>query len=142
MGLREGSGNGHLTIHWWVMSEIDQNVSISASPCDSSPQEAGLDVRTRWRPGDALAPLEAQLVSSAATGDRFGPDDDSGPDQAHMPTWGEERTVRADVLRHLLVDPEWPVGAREFSLKAPASSATWTLNSPRYAVHCAWTRAT
>ena len=38
--------------------------------------------------------------------------DPSSSGQAGMDTWGQERTVRAVVLRHLLIDNDWPVDAR------------------------------
>jgi hypothetical protein len=34
-----------------------------------------------------------------------------------MQTWGEERTIRADVLRHLLVAGQWPVDTRGVRLR-------------------------
>ena len=54
-----------------------------------------------WRPGSELMLLEEEVVASAAAGELV--DCGSGPfDLVEMQSWGEERTVRAAVLRHLL----------------------------------------
>ena len=37
---------------------------------------------------------------------------------AEMKAWAEERTIRAAVLRHLLVDGQWPVSARGVQLRS------------------------
>jgi hypothetical protein len=60
------------------------------------------------RPGGDLTPLEEEMVAAAAAGELV----DRGEglfSLAEMRTWGEERTIRAAVLRHLLVAGQWPV---------------------------------
>jgi hypothetical protein len=55
------------------------------------------------------------MLAKAAVGELVRRDD--GPfDLAAMRAWGQERTVRAAVLRHLLVEVEWPVDARGIRL--------------------------
>ena len=61
-----------------------------------------------WRPGEDLTELEQAVCHGSDLGVRL----DVGPgpyDLAAMRTWGDDRTVRASVLRHLLVGNEWPV---------------------------------
>jgi hypothetical protein len=71
--------------------------------------------RLPW-PGGDLTPLEEQMVAKAATGklvDRGG-----GPfNLDEIQAWGEERTVRAVVLRHLLVAEQWPIDAKGVRLR-------------------------
>jgi hypothetical protein len=69
----------------------------------------------RW-PGEELTPLEEETIASTAAGDLV--DRGEGPfSLAEMRAWGEERTVRAEVLRHLLVAGQWPVGAKGVRLR-------------------------
>jgi hypothetical protein len=56
------------------------------------------------------------MVTAAATGELV--DRDEGPfDRAEMQAWGKARTVRAAVLRHLLIKDQWPVDARGVRLR-------------------------
>jgi hypothetical protein len=69
-----------------------------------------------WRPGVDLTPLEEQMVAGIAAGELV--DRGKGPfSLADMQAWSEERTVRAAVLRHLLVSKEWPADARGVRLR-------------------------
>ncbi len=61
---------------------------------------------------DDLTPSERGLLDAAAEGRPFGDADDGPYDVETMRTWGPERTIRAEVLRHLLVGDDWPVQAR------------------------------
>jgi hypothetical protein len=64
-----------------------------------------------WRPGDDLTSVEEEMCAKTATGELT--DRGEGPfELTEMETWGTERTVRAAVLRHLLIDEEWPVSAK------------------------------
>jgi len=64
-----------------------------------------------WRPGEGLTWLEMQMVARAGIGQRV--DCGEGPfELAEMEKWPEERTVRAAVLRHLLIGEQWPVDAK------------------------------
>jgi hypothetical protein len=69
-----------------------------------------------WRRGGHLTPLEEEIVAAAAAGELV----DGGEGQftlAEMQTWAEERTVRAAVLRHLLIAEQWPVDAKGVRLR-------------------------
>ncbi len=69
-----------------------------------------------WRPGGDLLPLEQEMVAGAAAGELV--DRGKGPfELVTMQAWGEERTVRAAVLRHLLISGEWPADARGVRLR-------------------------
>jgi hypothetical protein len=61
-----------------------------------------------WHPGEDLTELEQEVCHGSDRGMRL----DVGPgpyDLAAMQAWEDDRTVRASVLRHLLVGSEWPV---------------------------------
>jgi hypothetical protein len=64
-----------------------------------------------WRPSHGLTAIESEMLVAAATGglvDRAG-----GPfDLDAMKRWGQDRTIRALVLRYLLVVADWPVHAK------------------------------
>ena len=56
------------------------------------------------------------MVASAAAGELV--DCGSGPfSLVEMEAWGEERTVRAAVLRHLLIGKDWPTDPRGVRLR-------------------------
>ena len=68
-----------------------------------------------WSPGAGLTPLEQRMLAAAAAGEPV--DLGVGPfTLAEMQDWHDDRAVRALVLRHLLVDNEWPVDARGIRL--------------------------
>jgi uncharacterized protein YjbI with pentapeptide repeats len=67
-------------------------------------------------PVGQVAPLEEEMRAKAATGELL--DCGAGPlDVPAMQAWGEERTVRAAVLRYLLVGGQWPVHAKGVRLR-------------------------
>lgn len=69
-----------------------------------------------WRPGGDLTPLEEEMVAGAAAGELV--DRGEGPfTLAEMQAWADERTVRAAVLRHLLIAGQWPVDAKGVRLR-------------------------
>ena len=62
-------------------------------------------------PRENLTPPEVAMIAGAAAGVLV--DGSQGPfDVADMQVWRAERTIRAVVLRNLLVGEEWPVDAR------------------------------
>jgi hypothetical protein len=91
-------------------------------------------------PGWNLTPLEAEMIAGATAGELV--DRGKGPfGLAEMQTWGEERTVRAAVLRHLLVSKEWPADARGVRLRGIRISGhldleAATLRCPLYLESC------
>jgi len=87
-----------------------------------------------WRPpGGELMPLEEEMVASAAAGELV--DCGSGPfDLVEMQAWGEDRTVRAAVLRHLLIGKDWPADARGVRLRGIRISGPLDLQAAT--LHC------
>jgi hypothetical protein len=71
--------------------------------------------RPEW-PGPDLTSLEEQMVADAAAGELV--DHGVGPfNLAEMQAWGEDRTIRSVVLRHLLVAEHWPVDVKGVRLR-------------------------
>src|SRR5690606_33141875 len=70
-----------------------------------------------WRPDKGLLPTEQDLLDRADAGEwlSFPCGDEVSPDE--MREWGPERTVRAAVLRQLLVEDRWPVHAKGVRLR-------------------------
>jgi hypothetical protein len=69
-----------------------------------------------WRPGMDLTPLEEEMRVKAVAGELT--DLGAGPfNLTEMQAWGEERTVRAVVLRYLLAGDQWPVDAKGVRLR-------------------------
>lgn len=67
-------------------------------------------------PEQGCLPPEVKMLRFAATGEQL----DLGKDPFELPAmkaWAEERTIRASVLRQLLVDQQWPVHARGVRLR-------------------------
>jgi hypothetical protein len=93
-----------------------------------------------WRPGSELAPLEEEMVACAAAGELV----DCGGGRfslAAMQAWGPERTVRAAVLRHLLIGRDWPADARGVRLRGiriggPPDLEAAVLHCPLYLDSC------
>jgi len=76
----------------------------------------GLGSQPDWRPGDDLTRLEETMVAGAASGELV--DCGEGPfSLAEMQAWEADRTLRAAVLRHLLITGEWPVDAKGVRLR-------------------------
>jgi hypothetical protein len=77
--------------------------------------ETSDEARRGWQMGDHLERLEEKMCRNAAAGD---PIELDGPfELADMEAWGKERTVRAEVLRHLLITDEWPADAKGIRLR-------------------------
>jgi hypothetical protein len=73
-------------------------------------------VTTDWRPGDDLTEAEQVVLDGSAAGALV----DGGPgsyELAAMLGWGSDETIRAAVLRHLLVGGKWPVHERGVHLR-------------------------
>jgi hypothetical protein len=81
-----------------------------------------------WRAGGVLTPLEEEMVAAAETGAPVSRGDGSFT-LAQMLTWGEERTIRAVVLRHLLVAGQWPADTRGVRLRGMRISGHLDLES-------------
>ena len=79
------------------------------------PPALAMQVWPDWRQGDDLWPLEVDMVDRATAGRPLdlgqGPlDPDARLEVMHA--WGPERTIRAAVLRHVLVDKKQHVHAK------------------------------
>ena len=61
-------------------------------------------MRDCWTVGDSLEPLEEAMLEAAKAGEPLEPHGDSAGAVAD--------TIRAEVLRHLLVGKDWDVAAR------------------------------
>jgi hypothetical protein len=90
----------------------------------------------RWSGG--LEPPEEQLLSCAESGKQYFPGPWAGQP---MEDWGPERTIRAEVLRHLLVDAEWPVHdkgveIRRARISGPLDLEGATVRWPLWLEHC------
>jgi hypothetical protein len=81
-----------------------------------------------WRPGGDLRQPEIDMRDKAAAGELmdFG---DSPPSSAAAEAWGPERTIRAEVLQHLLVDGKLPVHARGVRIRGARISGFLNLES-------------
>jgi hypothetical protein len=97
--------------------------------------EAGTDSQGKdgpaepvWRAGSALTPLEEEMVAAVETGVRISRAEGSFT-LAQMKTWGGERTIRAAVLRHLLVEGEWPADTKGVRLRGMRISGHFDLES-------------
>src|SRR5262245_33788980 len=67
-------------------------------------------------PGGSLLPLEVEVIACAAAGGLVA--GGAGPcDLAEMQACGQARTVRAEVLQHLLIAGLWPVHAKGVRLR-------------------------
>jgi hypothetical protein len=80
------------------------------------------------RVGGDLTPLEAEMVAAAAGGELV----DWGEGLfglAEMRAWGQERTIRAAVLRHLLVAEQWPVHPKGVRLRGVRISGNLDLEA-------------
>jgi hypothetical protein len=83
----------------------------SNGEADTTQAQYGARELLAWCPGDQLLPLEEKLCSTAAAGELL----DCGGGQfslSEMQAWGQDRTVRAQVLRFLLISDEWPADPR------------------------------
>lgn len=69
-----------------------------------------------WRPGDELWQREIDMRRMTEAGELL--DLGKGPSNlAAMHAWRRERTIRAEVLRHLLVDKKWQAHAKGVQLR-------------------------
>ncbi|HEY2638613.1 MAG TPA: hypothetical protein VGI66_01830 [Streptosporangiaceae bacterium] len=86
-----------------------------------------------WHLDSELTPLEEEMVACAAAGELV--DGGGGPfNLAQMQAWGQERTVRAAVLRHLLIGKDWPTDARGVRLRGIRISGPLDLEAA--VLHC------
>ena len=80
---------------------------------DFQPQLAvsGPRLTHAWASGDPFTASEQALIDHAAAGELLSLGERE-TDREKMEEWSPDRTIRAAVLRHLLVAPEWSVHAK------------------------------
>jgi hypothetical protein len=86
-------------------------------------------VQEEWKPGDPLEPPEQQLLHHAEAGTRLDLAGDGPVDHQAMDGWDAARTVRAAVMRHLLVEPEWSLHSKGVRLRGARISGRLDLES-------------
>lgn len=86
-------------------------------------------VQDEWKPSDPMEPPERQLLHQAAAWARLDFAGDSPVDHQAMDGWGPARTVRAAVLRHLLVEPQWRLHSKGVRLRGARISGRLDLES-------------
>src|SRR5688572_6023357 len=101
-------------------------VVTAAAPAEDSDDPAPSD----WRGDDPLRPLEQQMIDQAAAREWIDLLDQPAPDLQAMQAWGPERTIRAAVLRYLLVEPKWPVHAKGVRISGRLDLEAATLRCP------------
>jgi hypothetical protein len=93
-----------------------------------------------WRPGARLTRIEDEMLGATAAGEHVDRGEGSF-DLATLKTWGPRRTIRARVLRHLLIEEEWPVHSKGVRLSGIRISGhldleAATLRCPLRLEHC------
>jgi hypothetical protein len=75
--------------------------------------------RFGWYAGNSLTSLERRMRRQAKTGELVDLVGQGSLNPTEMPkrTWGRKQTIRAAVLRHLLVDRQWPVHEKGIRLR-------------------------
>ena len=76
----------------------------------------GLSAQPDWLPGDGLTDTEEMICVKAASGEPV----DLGISplgSKEVEAWPEGRTIRAAVLRHLLIEDEWPISVKGTRLR-------------------------
>lgn len=88
----------------------------SNSGAGAQPPERDWLAEPGWRPNEDLTLLEEEMRAKAVTGELT--DRGKGPfELPEMAAWGPNRTIRAAVLRHLLIEQAWPVAAKGVRLR-------------------------
>jgi hypothetical protein len=90
---------------------------------------SGVNAQYEWTPDDPLEPPERALLDYASVGKRLDLAGDGRVDHQAMSEWGPARTVRAAVLRHLLVESQWPVHSKGVWLRGARISGPLDLES-------------
>jgi hypothetical protein len=93
-----------------------------------------------WHQDDQLTASEEEMCACAAAGDVLDRGEGPFPLDA-MRAWPAERTVRAAVLRHLLIDQKWPVDPEGIRLRGvqivgPLDLQAATLRCPLWLDSC------
>jgi len=92
-------------------------------------KSSGIEEGPEWAPGVPLEPPEQVLLESASAGMYLDLAGDGRVDHQAMSEWGPGRTVRAAVLRHLLVGPQGDVDSKGVRLRGARISGQLDLES-------------
>jgi hypothetical protein len=82
-----------------------------------------------WQPGDPLEPPEQALLDHARVGRQLDLIGNGAVDDEAMKEWGPFQTLRAVVLRHLLVDSQWAVHSQGLQVRGARISGQLELQS-------------
>jgi hypothetical protein len=88
-----------------------------------------IDAQHESGPDDPVEPPEQALLDHAVAGTRLDLAGDGRVDHEPMNEWGPARTIRAPVLRQLLVEPQWPVHSKGVRLRGARISGRLDLES-------------
>jgi hypothetical protein len=88
-----------------------------------------IKAQPEWKPTDPLEPQEQVLLDHAFAGTRLDLVGDGPIEHEAMGEWGPTHTVRAAVLRHLLVEPQWHVHSKGVRLRGARISGRLDLES-------------
>jgi hypothetical protein len=90
---------------------------------------SSIKAQPQWTPNDPVDPQEQALLDHALAGTLLDLAGDGRVDHEAMNEWGPARTVRAAVLRHLLVEQMWPVHSKGVRLRGARISGPLDLES-------------
>jgi hypothetical protein len=100
-----------------------------SSPDQGRAQRLAIEAQHERGPDDPVEPPEQALLDHAVAGTRLDLAGDGRVDHESMNEWGPARTVRAEVLRQLLVEPQWPVHSRGVRLRGARISGRLDVES-------------
>jgi hypothetical protein len=92
-------------------------------------ESPGIEAGREWAPGCPVEPPEQALLDHASTGTPLDLVGEGRVDRQAMNNWGPARIVRAAVLRHLLVESQWPVHSKGVWLRGARISGPLDLES-------------
>jgi hypothetical protein len=103
---------------------------MTKSSCDQGARAApAIEGQHERGPDDPVEPPEQALLDHAVAGTRLDLAGDGRVDHESMNEWGPARTVRAAVLRQLLVEPQRPVHSKGVRLRGARISGRLDLES-------------
>jgi hypothetical protein len=103
---------------------------MTKSSCDQGARAApAIEGQHKRGPDDPVEPPEQALLDHAVAGMRLDLAGDGRVDHESMNEWGPARTVRAAVLRQLLVEPQRPVHSKGVRLRGARISGQLDLES-------------
>jgi hypothetical protein len=103
--------------------------AVTTSSHDQPALASSIKAQQEWAPDYPVEPPEQELLEHALAGKCLDLVSDGRVDHEAMTKWGPERTVRAAVLRHLLVEPQWQVHSKGVRLRGARISGRFDLES-------------